>query len=1174
MREVLLATGATITVTLISTVTSGPLAGIVPADITLYLRKAVGSPVEKTITTSNFREVDGTNLPGVYEIDFTSSDFSLPGELVFVIAENGGVNLEQYTETIRVGELHPDVQERYALTQVSGVDKTFTLDVRVGGASLEGLNPSDFETDLTLNGVSVTNTLYDSVSGLGQGLYAFTVPGVLASDAGDLLLRVRPFENITPEADGMATGSTSAQAVYAVAGARNQTQVLVADYLVNDVIRISTDRGETFDPVAYRSGGFTKRASGVDGNPSDPLVYVISCWEASNSVAFSYYTTDGGDTFTEAFDFLTQNVVSTGKVALEHGGNGYFMLAEGGTSNTLVFQGSLVAGALVTTNTFGANVLHNDVAFHKASTAVIVGEDTGVSDIQIYSGVNFGAATTVPNVGILHGVDMVRGGSEGWAVGAGGSVLYTTDDGDNWVDQSANIAAVTDLKGVYAIDSNTAYVVGGSGEIYRTEDAGATWFVPPAVTEFGASDNLVSTYLSDNTLFSVSSAEGVRYEEGKFFNQFDASLARIEVVSAAPTVTPEDEIKAYLNAELPRLRGPVTIPADTTQTVSAYFSLDGEANTGVDGATLTSLLFKAGVPAVNTINTTVTELNPSLFPGWYTFDLGVGDTNVEGDLVVDLRGEGTSISGADQTVPATVGTPERGIGVYAKSETEAFICIRESFGGERPLQTADGGTTWVQNATSTYSSADAVEGVEGTDFLCLGTFDSGVAYDYSDDFGVTWNQAFDNSFSVFDSINHMSAVSTDLVYATAGSYVVLWDRISDAGELVPVYDVFGNGVGSGSESFTSIYGIDASTAVAVGVDSTSPFIARSTDGGTSWTSITPGTAVTGSVNDVDFVGTVGWAVGDGGILLKSTDGGATFTDQTPPSAANLEGVYAVSSTTAWAVGSEALIYTTDGGTTWAVPPGGLADLMADRTGFSINGSGSEIWITGIDTSGSAEPFILNIDSIEVTFNPVTFRFFVATGGGAVDLTPVTDSLDEIKGVGFATGTDSLIQLRGNQDDMATSLTDIQGATFDNSTDSLEQIRDEITAMQGATFNTVDDSLEAISNSSATVDLTPVTDAIAVLSTDVSNLTADVSDLSTELGLISASVARLLGLSQENYRIVDQAYDSNNKLTTASVRLFGSKADTDANTNPVAVYAVTATYDTQGLLVDYKVTREV
>jgi len=1146
MREVFLFSPTTLTVTLLSVATGDPKTGIVFGDITLYIRDAVGAVAQKTITASNFRETDATNLPGLYEIGFTADDLARAGELTFVIATNGGADLAQYTETLRVGELHPDAQESYALTQVAGVDKTFTLDVRLGGTSLSGLNPSDFETDVTLNGVPVANTLYDSASGLGQGLYAFTVSGALAPEAGDLLLRVRPFDDILPEAEGMATGSSSAQAVYAVAGERNQTQVLVADYLINNEIRISTDRGVNFNTVAYRSGGFTKRASGVDGNPSDPLVYVISCWEPANNVAFSYYTKDGGETFTEAFDFLTQNVVGTGKVALEHGGNGYFMLAEGGISNTLVFNGSLIAGALVTTNSFGANVLHNDVAFHKASTAVIVGESSGVSDIQIYSGVNFGAATTVPNVGILYGVDMVRGGSEGWAVGAGGSVLYTTDDGDNWVDQSANIAAVTDLRGVYAIDPTTAYVVGGSGEIYRTEDGGATWFVPSAVTELGASDNLVSTYLADNTLFSVSSAEGIRYEEGKFFTQFDTSVARIDVSAPVTGQTGEEQILSVLNAELPRLRGPVTIPVDTTQTFTAYFSRDGIANTGVDGSNLTSLLFKAGLPAVNTVNSTLTELNAGTLPGWYTFDLSLSDTNTEGDLIVDFRGEGLAVSGADQTVPAASGSPEQGTSVYAKSATEAFISLREAFSTLAPIQTVNGGTLWAENANTPITDLSGIGGVPGTDFVVQGGFDSGAVMIYSDDLGASWNTLSDATFGLFASVGHVSAASVNIVYGTVGGSLVLWDRVANASEFNPIYVPIINGVGSGSEAFVSIHAVNVSTAVAVGVDSTDPLIVRTTDSGTSWSLITPGAASSLSLTDVSFVGDTGWVVGDTGTILKSVDGGATFVSQVSGTAADLASVHAVSSEIAWAAGDEAILFTTDGGATWGLPPGGVGDLMSNRTGFGLGGSGDVVWLTGTDVSGSAEPFIIRIDFSETIFNPTTYRFFVSSGGGgAVDLTPVTEALDDIKGVGFDTLTDSLVELKGD-------LTDIQGAGF----------------------VTGDDSLEAISNSSATVDLTPVTDAIATLSTDVADLTTDVGDLSTELGLLSASVARLLGLSQENYRIVGQAYDSNNKLTSASIRLFASKVDTDANTNPIAIYSVDATYDVQGLLVDYKVTREL
>jgi uncharacterized protein with beta-barrel porin domain len=71
----------------------------------------------------------------------------------------------------------------------------------------------------------------------------------------------------------------------------------------------------------------------------------------------------------------------------------------------------------------------------------------------------------------------------GWTVGSAydgrGSILYTTDSGQNWAYQGTGQIANVDMAGVFAVNGRTAYTVGaadsGYGTIYRTTDAGATW---------------------------------------------------------------------------------------------------------------------------------------------------------------------------------------------------------------------------------------------------------------------------------------------------------------------------------------------------------------------------------------------------------------------------------------------------------------------------------------------------------------------------------------------------------------------------------------------------------------------------------------------------------------------------------------------------------------------------
>lgn len=59
---------------------------------------------------------------------------------------------------------------------------------------------------------------------------------------------------------------------------------------------------------------------------------------------------------------------------------------------------------------------------------------------------------------------------------------------------------------------------------------------------------------------------------------------------------------------------------------------------------------------------------------------------------------------------------------------------------------------------------------------------------------------------------------------------------------------------------------------------------------------------------------------------------------------------------------------------------------------------------------------------------------------------------------------------------------------------------------------------------------------------------------------AALVKRILGLTHENFRIKNQVYNTNNKLTSATIRIYGSAADCANDTNQTAEYTITAAYD--------------
>jgi len=73
--------------------------------------------------------------------------------------------------------------------------------------------------------------------------------------------------------------------------------------------------------------------------------------------------------------------------------------------------------------------------------------------------------------------------------------------------------------------------------------------------------------------------------------------------------------------------------------------------------------------------------------------------------------------------------------------------------------------------------------------------------------------------------------------------------------------------------------------------------------------------------------------------------------------------------------------------------------------------------------------------------------------------------------------------------------------------------------------------------------------------------------------IEEKIKRILGLTQENFRIDEQIYDSANRLLNARIRIFENADDMNDFDKAIAVYKVSARYDANGRCIEYKVERE-
>ncbi|NTW23207.1 MAG: T9SS type A sorting domain-containing protein [Lentimicrobium sp.] len=102
--------------------------------------------------------------------------------------------------------------------------------------------------------------------------------------------------------------------------------------------------------------------------------------------------------------------------------------------------------------------------------------------------------------------------STGWIVGKTGTILKTTDAGEHWIEQNSN--TLNELKSVFFYDQTIGWCSGDMGKVYKTADGGETW------TQYSA-----GTAARLNSVFFTSVSEGyVCGEYGTIMHSADGGV--------------------------------------------------------------------------------------------------------------------------------------------------------------------------------------------------------------------------------------------------------------------------------------------------------------------------------------------------------------------------------------------------------------------------------------------------------------------------------------------------------------------------------------------------------------------------------------------------------------------------------------------------------------------------
>jgi len=148
-----------------------------------------------------------------------------------------------------------------------------------------------------------------------------------------------------------------------------------------------------------------------------------------------------------------------------------------------------------------------------------------------------------------------------------------------------------------------------------------------------------------------------------------------------------------------------------------------------------------------------------------------------------------------------------------------------------------------------------------------------------------------------------------------------------------------------AQQINGVFMTSATTAYAVtNYLSGFPDVIKTTDGGATWTALSPDASLAYNLLAVTFATpSVGYITGNSGVVLKTTDAGATWVRQTTPTTLAINSAAFADASTGWVVGASGLVLRTrDGGTTWSVQQSGTTIALRGAA-FTDTNHG---WIVG------------------------------------------------------------------------------------------------------------------------------------------------------------------------------------------------------------------------------------
>jgi photosystem II stability/assembly factor-like uncharacterized protein len=483
----------------------------------------------------------------------------------------------------------------------------------------------------------------------------------------------------------------------------------------------------------------------------------------------------------------------------------------------------------------------------------------------------------------------------GYAVGDAGTLIKTTDGGNNW---NRVYTGVWDaLNSVYFTDSYNGYIAGDSGIVLKTTDAGNHW--NPLAS--GTIQTLYSViFVNNNIGYAVGDSGTIlkTIDNGQHWNtQTSHVLNNLFSVS-------------FVNGNVGMIAGSGGVMLKTIDGGTTWTTLTSVTTTNLNAIQMLNEnnVFVAGNGGLflKTVNggNNFTSTNVST-TDYYDIKFLNPDTGFMVGTYIEKTTDGGNTW-------STLGSGPGARSLFISSLSNNFIYCVGNFGSL--FVSANGGTTFSSKLSyiQTYWSVNDFAALYFTD-----TNTGYIAFTISTDVlktidgGITWYSCHGGGLpDVYSYALHFPNKDTGYKaeYNTAYGIGQL-SKTTDGGETWSALFSGWNGIGD------HLYAVFFTTGYKGLVAGEYGQIFKTTDGGIHWTLIPSGT--TNSLNSIYFANdSIGYIVGSGGKILKTTDGGNSWSSLTSGTMADLATLYFINPDTGFVGGNNVILKTNDGGNTW------------------------------------------------------------------------------------------------------------------------------------------------------------------------------------------------------------------------------------------------------------------